>query len=198
MPDYAPPTRIRLISHPATAVLREGRVPADEALDAQALRELEGVRWRSNGTNKILTSPEIRTMDTATALGLDATAIPELRECDFGSWRGRSLEDVYIEDPKGCILWLSDLAAVPHGGGSFQELLTRVSGWLDSLSEAGPCIVVTHASIIRAALIHALSAPEEAFWRIEVPPLSMTDLRLSGDKWHVRSFGTPLVQELAE
>src|ERR1700712_4405687 len=122
MPDYASPTRIRFISHPATAALREGRVPADEPLDAHALKEVEGVRWRPNGSLKIWASPEVRTMQAATSLGLDATAIPELQECNFGSWAGRSLEDVYVEDPKGCISWLSDLAVAPHGGESFQKL----------------------------------------------------------------------------
>ena len=204
MPDYAPPTRIRFISHPITTALREGRVPRDEPLDAHALKEVRSVHWRPNGSYRIAASPEARTRETAAGLGLglrlslDATTVPELRECDFGRWRGRSLEDIYVEDPEGFQSWLNDLTATPHDGESFQELLARVGEWLDCQQEAGPCIVITHSSIIRAAIVHALSAPEKAFWRIEVPPLSVTDLRFTVSKWHVRSLGVPLVQGIAE
>ena len=51
-------------------------------------------------------------------------------------------------------------------------------------------VAVTHASVIRAAIIHAIEAGPRTFWRIDVAPLSLT--RLSGNKgvWTLVSVGT--------
>jgi broad specificity phosphatase PhoE len=190
MSPYAPPTRITLISHPATREQKAGIFPLDESLDAQALAELAGVAWRPAGNSRILTAPELRARQTAGALGLAATEVPELRDCDFGCWAGRSLETL----PPGEISqWLSDIAVAPHGGESFHNLMARVGNWLDRQRDFGPMVVVTHASVIRAAIIHALElSPNRAFLRIEVAPMTITDMRLTAGSWRVRSVGVPL------
>jgi broad specificity phosphatase PhoE len=192
MTQHAPPTRIWMISHPANRTQMEGFFPADDALDDHAIASMEGVVWRPNAQVKVWTSPEVRTRETAGALGFTAEVAAELRECDFGDWAGQSLEAVFTADPAGCASWLSDLTAKPHHGESFRDLLTRVGEWLDGQQKAGPCVVVAHASVIRAAIVHALGAPAEAFQRIEVAPLTLTDLRCNGPQWSVRSMALPL------
>ena len=49
--------------------------------------------------------------------------------------------------------------------------------------------MVTHATIIRAAIVQAIGAPPQSFWRIDIAPLSIT--RLSGDdgRWNLSSSG---------
>jgi broad specificity phosphatase PhoE len=190
MCPYAPPTRLTLINHPATREQKAGIFPCDESLDSQALAELASVAWKPAGTNRVLAAPELRTRQTAAALGLAATEVLELRDCDFGCWAGRSLESL---QPDELSEWLSDITVAPHGGESFQDLMTRVGNWLDDQRNTGPIIAVTHASVIRAAVVHALQlSPNQAFLRIEVEPMTMTDLRLTGDSWRVRSVGVPL------
>jgi broad specificity phosphatase PhoE len=192
MSPYAPPTRITLISHPATREQKAGIFPRDEPLDAQVLAELAAVAWRPPGDGRILTAPELRARQTAEALGLVATEVLDLRDCDFGRWGGRSLEALQEEEIAGLSQWLVDVTAAPHGGESFHSLMTRVGRWLDTQREAGPVVAVTHASVVRAAVVCALQvSPEEAFLRIEVAPLTRTDMRFSSGHWRVRSVGVP-------
>ena len=51
--------------------------------------------------------------------------------------------------------WMTDPAAAPHGG------------------------------VVKAAVIEALSAPPEAFWRVDVAPLSVTELHAHDGSWTV-------------
>jgi broad specificity phosphatase PhoE len=86
--------------------------------------------------------------------------------------------------------WLRAPEAAPHGGESVLGLMQRVAGWM--LREQAcrqRSIVVTHATIIRAAIVQAIGAPPQSFWRIDIAPLSIT--RLSGDdtRWTLSSSG---------
>jgi broad specificity phosphatase PhoE len=194
MSQYAPPTRITFLCHPATLQQKAGVFPTDEPLDASSLEQLAVIAWNVPKGALVLTAPERRTRQTAEALKLNATEAPELRECDFGHWRGTDLESLQATDPAGLSGWLSDITAAPHQGESFYNLVTRVSRWLDAQHNVGHVIAVTHASVVRAAIIHALQAPpHEAFQCLEIAPLTLTEIRLSKDRWRVRSVGVPLI-----
>ena len=97
------------------------------------------------------------------------------------------------QTPEAVAAWLRDPSAAPHGGESILALLERVADWLSGeQSKAARTIVVTHAAVIRAAVVHAIGAPPQSFWRIDIAPLSIT--RLSGDKarWNIMSSGCTL------
>jgi broad specificity phosphatase PhoE len=117
----------------------------------------------------------------------------ELRDCDFGRWHGRSLEELQSEEFQSLIDWLNDIRAAPHAGESFYKLMTRVGTWLDRQRDVGPVIAVTHGSVIRAAVVHAMQgSPHQSFLRLEVSPLTATDIRFSNGFWRIRSVGVPL------
>jgi broad specificity phosphatase PhoE len=68
--------------------------------------------------------------------------------------------------------------------------MQRVADWLlGEQARRQRSIVVTHAAIIRAAVVQAIDAPPQSFWRIDIAPLSIT--RLSGDRsrWNLTSAG---------
>jgi broad specificity phosphatase PhoE len=120
----------------------------------------------------------------------DSEIEPMLRDCDYGRWAGRSLDELEAQEPEALAEWLNDPSAAPHGGESIISLMTRVAEWLDALSGShGKILAVTHAAVIRAAVTHAIGAPPRAFWRIDIAPLSLT--RLSGDygRWTLASIG---------
>jgi broad specificity phosphatase PhoE len=194
MSQYFPPTRITLISHPATRQQKAGVFPADEPLDMRSLEQLAAIAWKVPKSTLILVAPERRTRQTAEALKLNATDARELGECDFGHWRGTSLKALQTKDPGGLSEWLSDITAAPHQGESFYNLIIRVGRWLETLHDVGHVIAVTHASIVRAAVVHVLQAPaHEAFRRIEIAPTTMTEIRRSRGYWQVLSVGVPLI-----
>jgi broad specificity phosphatase PhoE len=185
-------TRLTLVRHAPSAATRRSAFPVDEPLDARALEGARALRPRLDRADVAWTGPAARARQTAEALGLDATVAPELDECDFGAWRGRTLAELDTEDPVAVAAWIEDPAAAPHGGESLLALLDRVGGWLSARAADGERVVaVTHAGVIRAALVRALDAPVHAFWRFDVAPLSRTVMHAHDGRWTVRAVNLP-------
>ncbi|HEV2678324.1 MAG TPA: histidine phosphatase family protein [Aliidongia sp.] len=178
--------RLTLLCHAALARGGEIAFPADEPIDPVGLTSLP-VPGR---LDRLLSAPELRARQTAEAVG-PAIVEPALRDCDYGTWRGRSLGDIGAADPEGAAAWIADPAVAPHGGESILDLLRRVGAWLDAGPETGHTVGVTHPAVIRAAVVHALGAPPSAFWRIDVEPLSIADLRHNAGRWTLRALGRP-------
>ena len=81
---------------------------------------------------------------------------------------------------------MSDADARPHGGESLSAFSARVAAWLDEeLRRPEPVVAVTHGGVIKASVVHALRAERASFWRIEVQPLSITDLCAHDEDWSV-------------
>lgn len=176
--------RLTLLVHGATAANRAAAFPADEPLEPRARAAAEGLRGRFSPSES-LTSPALRARETAAALGLAARVEPALRDADAGRWTGRAMADV---EPASLIAWMTDPDARPDGGEATAEVIARVAAWLESrVGVEGRCLAVTHVSVVRAAVIAVLGAPPAAFWRIDVPPLSATDLVSDGRRWTWRA-----------
>ncbi|GGF09481.1 phosphoglycerate mutase [Aliidongia dinghuensis] len=188
--------RLTLLSH---AALRHApgargtalRFPADEPADPIGLAAAAALGPALGRFARLLTASEVRARQTAEALGREPIVVPDLRDCDYGRWRGRSLEEISAEDPAGTAAWLADPAAAPHGGESIVALITRVGAWLDATPGQGHTVGVTHPAVIRAAIVHALGALPAAFWRVDVEPLSVADLRWHAGRWTLRALGPP-------
>src|SRR3954469_3270481 len=181
------PGRITLICHGATAATRASAFPHDEPLEDGATGQARALGRSLRRWDRAVTSPALCARQTADALSPNACVHPELRDCDYASWSGRKLADIQAAHPAEVAAWLSDAAAAPHGGESLLALMRRVSGWMrEGLSRDGHTIAVTHAAVIRAAVVHALDAPPGAFWRIDVEPLSVVDLRSDQRRWVLR------------
>jgi broad specificity phosphatase PhoE len=135
----------------------------------------------------VLRSGAVCCRETTAALGLDDAAVVDgaVGDWDFGSWRGRSLAEVEAADAEGVVVWRADPRCAPHGGETLVDVLGRVRAWLDGLEGEGTRTVVTHPSVIRAAVVCGLEVPEEAFWTIDVAPTSVTELRRRGTRWRV-------------
>jgi broad specificity phosphatase PhoE len=182
--------RLRLLCHAPTSATRNAAFPADEPLEDRVRQKLAALDHNLRHADRCIVSPSLRARQTAEALKLDATVEPLLRECDYARWTGRTLADLQAEEPEALAKWLQSPESAPHGGESVQELLARVAQWLDAQSTgSGITLVITHASVIRAAIVHAIEAGPRSFWRIDVAPLSLT--KLSGDRgrWTLASIG---------
>ena len=122
-------------------------------------RKLSGFSRLLRHWDRCVTSPTRRATQTAAALGLEATIEPMLRDCDYGRWTGRSFDEVQAQEPEALADWIKDPSAAPHGGESVVAMIARVSAWLDTqLTKPGVILAVTHASVIRAAIVCALEA----------------------------------------
>jgi broad specificity phosphatase PhoE len=181
---------LTFVSHAATLAQRRAAFPLDEDLEKPDFSA--ALDWKAPRAQQALSGPEHRTRQTARALGLSPEIAPDLRDCDCGSWRGLDLNDIQAQDPEGLGAWLTDPAAAPHGGESILKLIDRVGDWLERQRDKGHTIAITHPAVIRAAIIYVLEAPPQSFWRLEIAPLSLTDLRFNGRAWTVRSSGQAL------
>ncbi len=177
--------RLTLVSHATTAAMATARFPADEPLSDTGRRQLEAVADLDiRGAARRLAGPEERARQTARCLGLQATVEPRLADLDCGRWRGEKLDSI---QPKELEVWLTDPGQAPHGGESIVDLLARVTGWLESLTDSAVrTIAVTHPAVIRAAIMLALGGPPKSFWRIDVAPVSQTVMHFRGGRWTLR------------
>jgi broad specificity phosphatase PhoE len=181
--------RMTWICHASTGALRATAFPQDEPLDEQGVRKARALTRLMGRPNRVWTSPAARARQTVEALGLLAEVDPALRDCDYGRWAGRPIDAIHEEEPDALANWMRDPGAALHGGESVLDLLRRIGTWLDNRSQdAGHTIVVTHAAVIRAAIIHAIHATPRSFWRIDIAPLSRTLLSRSNDQWRLRGL----------
>jgi broad specificity phosphatase PhoE len=177
--------RLTLVSHAMTDAMAAGRFPADEPLNDTGRRQSQATaRLAISADIRQFTGPERRARQTAQLLGCQADTEPQLVDLDCGSWRGQALDTVGATD---LALWLTDPAATPHGGESIVDLINRVSGWLESLTDnALRTVAVTHPAVIRAAILIALNAAPTSFWRIDVTPASYVVMHFRENSWRLR------------
>ncbi|BBZ41881.1 histidine phosphatase family protein [Mycobacterium conspicuum] len=175
--------RLTLVSHAMTDAMAAARFSADEPLNDSGCRQA-AVGFEIKSGTRQLTAPERRARQTAQLLGLRPVIEPRLADLNCGRWRGRALDDV---PPADLDVWLTDPRQAPHGGESIADLVDRVAAWLASLSDnASRTVAVTHPAVIRAAILTALGASPNAFWRMDIKPLSRTVLHRRGSGWTLR------------
>jgi broad specificity phosphatase PhoE len=183
--------RLTLVCHASTRTVRAAAFPLDEPLDPQGQAEASALACELRSADVAWTSPALRARQTAAALRLDAEVDHVLRDIDLGRWAGSSLSEVQAAEPDALAAWTSETDAAPHGGESIIDLLERIAPWLDTRgSDRRRSVVVTHPSVIRAAVILAIDANPKSFWHIDVPPLCRVELRADGRRWTLRSIGT--------
>ncbi|MET9095588.1 histidine phosphatase family protein [Streptomyces cyaneofuscatus] len=208
--------RVMLVSPAMNAALREARFDGDAPLDRAGERSARAAAAAVPRSGAVLSGPSERCLGTAAALGLAARAEPALTGWDLGRWSGRRLDEVGAAEPDAVAAWIGDPSAAPHGGESLRALVERVGGWLDGTggtdtlaagdgpgatdrSDAGyasgatdrSILAVAEPAVVRAAVVHALALPVEAFWRLDVAPLVLTELSGRSGRWNVR-LGRPL------
>jgi broad specificity phosphatase PhoE len=188
--------RLTLICHASTEAVRKAAFPADEPLDRHGHADAAARVDKLPSADRCWASPELRARQTAEALHLNAISLSTLRDCDYGAWKGYTLDEVVARDPGAVETWLRDPAAAPHGGESLLSLMQRVAQWLEGEKAMDRhSILVTHATVIRAAIVHAIGAAPNSFWRINIAPLSVTRLSAKDSRWNLMFAGNSMSKE---
>jgi broad specificity phosphatase PhoE len=179
--------RLTWVCHGATASNRTATFPGDEPLENKAADQTKALEGLLGRADRVWISPTLRASQTAEILSLQGQPDVALRDCDYGRWSGRTIAELHATEPESVAEWMADPAAAPHGGESLAVLCSRVAVWLDrQLGESGHTIAITHASVIRAALLYVLQSPPSAFWKIDVEPLSIVEMSGDGRRWTLR------------
>jgi broad specificity phosphatase PhoE len=188
-------TRVTLISPARSESSETFRFDDGSPLSAAGLRQARRARAAAgpllSAAGRTFVSPSERCVRTAVELGLhDAAGSVDdrLSGCGMGRWRGRTLEEVGEAEPEGVARWLSDPAAAPHGGEPLVRLCARTREWLAEMAEVpGRVWAVAEPDVVRAAVVCAIGAPEQSLWRLDVAPLTATELSGRSGRWNLRA-----------
>jgi broad specificity phosphatase PhoE len=173
------------VRHAPTPASDRGAFPLDEPIDRKATGPIAALAMRLPPACEPFSSPALRCVQTAERVGFEPAIEPRLAECDFGSWAGMTLSDL---DEHEVARWIEDPGARPHGGETLLEFRDRVAGWLREEAEKsdGTVVAFTHAGVVKAAVVTALSAPVGAIWQIEAAPLGITEISAHDGRWTIQ------------
>lgn len=177
--------RLLLVRHGPTPSTRAAAFPSDESLDGDGLRDARSLREVLACADAAFCSPALRARQTAEAAGLAAKEEPDLAECDFGDWATLTLTQVHERDSEGLKAWFEDPYSAPHRGESQACMLERVRRFLSGVGK-GTTVAITHGGVVKSAVVDILGAPFSSFWRIDIGPSSITEIRRRGGTWTVR------------
>jgi broad specificity phosphatase PhoE len=176
---------VRHGSTPWTDPLRryQGRIDVRLSDLGRAQASRLGELLAVDGLARVWHSPLSRTRETAEAIAAatGAPCGPDARvvELSFGSWEGRSHEEVRRDDPDAHARHYGDvLGGAPPSGEPVASLLERLRGFLDErwVEGAGRCAVVTHEGVIRAAAVLCDLVPLARFYDVSPPPGSALEI----------------------
>ncbi|PRX98462.1 histidine phosphatase family protein [Allonocardiopsis opalescens] len=139
--------------------------------------------------DRIAVSPLRRARDTAAPVAERTGLVPvvdeRLREQDFGTGEGRTLDDLVREAPEVARGFDTDPVAHPFPGAEPPEAAAeRAVACLDELARGGGSVlVVAHGTLLRLVLCTVLGLPLREYRRLfpEVRNTAVTELR-----WHDR------------
>jgi broad specificity phosphatase PhoE len=166
-------------------------VPMNETGRAQAKRNGERLRQLlpEIGNADFVASPLARARETMrivrTALGLepdDFQVDERLKEAHYGDWQGTLAADLPRLDAEGVKARTRDpFRWRPHGGESYEDLMTRTLPWLDRV--ARDTVVVSHGGVSRVLRGHILRLDVATVPRLAVPQDRVLVLRRDGIDW---------------
>lgn len=155
--------------------------PLSEEGRAQARSAASWLAALGDKVDSVLSSPVRRTRETAAvvaeALDLPVSEEPGFAEMEFGDWDGLTFLEVAERDQTGLDAWLGSLEVPPPGGESFRQVEERVLAGLARVLEehAGrTVVVVSHVTPIKTLVAHAMGAPLDAVFRMELSPASIS------------------------
>jgi len=178
-----------------TALLRHGQTPmsvqkryagrTDAPLTEVGVQQAAAAakRLASAGLGVIVTSPLLRTVQTAQAVaavtGAAVVTDDGFRETDFGAWEGLTFAEVRERWPAEISAWLADPEVAPPGGESFTDVSARVTAALDRVlaARAGQTVlIVSHVTPIKMLVGAALLAPPAALYRMHLDVAALSEI----------------------
>ena len=174
-----------------------GRSPL--ALTGTGLRQSEHTRdvlAQHRQIDAIFCSPLGRCVHTADtiAAGFGISAVPHngFNDISYGAWTGLAVDEVAQRWPREAALWKS----APHGlrfpgGESLQDVAARAIDALGVIVQTHArdvVAIVSHDSVIRVLLCHALGLPLSAYWNFDPRPCGVSVVACDDERFTLRSF----------
>ena len=186
------PTTLVLVRHGVTPHTVEkrfsgGLASANPGLSDEGRDQIRAAAaWLSplaERVDAVIASPVRRTLESAEILAdvLGKTVEVEhgFAEMEFGSWDGMTFQEVAERRPDELNAWLGSLDVGAGGGESFRVVEKRVLDGLQRVLDAHAgrtVVIVSHVTPIKTLVAHAVDAPLESVFRMELSPASVSVL----------------------
>jgi len=197
------PTIVDVIRHGEPRGGSKYRGWIDDPLSERGWAQMRAAVAGAEGWERIVSSDLSRCAEFAhevgERLGLPVELDEGFREVGFGTWEGRTAEELLASDPEGVsAFWRDPLRNTPEGGEPLSAFHARVTGaWSRLLvRHAGRrVLLVGHAGMMRILLLNALAMPLDSFYRFDPRNASMVRIRVDGgrhgERYHQLVFPGP-------
>jgi len=185
------PTTIYFVRHGETILTPTRKFSGTGALDpeltADGLAQAERVAAEVAKLEPevLISSPLKRARQTADAIaratGLSVIDDTDWYELSFGSWDGKSIEEVKSETPEDYQAWVNSSSYRPGGGESYDEAALRIDAAMEKVLSQYPgqkVVVVTHNGVIKSAANLAIGGPNDGVFHIDATPCSISSISL--------------------
>ena len=185
------PTFIYFVRHGETILTPMRKFSGTGELDPELMQEgLDQAQLVADevvklGAEILIASPLKRTRQTAEAIarttGLEIIFDEAWFELSFGTWDGKSLEEVREESPDEFQAWLDSTSYAPGGGESYDQASERIETALEKLVAQYPgkkIIVVSHNGVIKTAAKLAIGGPSESVFHMDASPCSISSISI--------------------
>ena len=185
------PTFIYFVRHGETILTPERKFSGTGELNPELMQdgldqaELVAEEAVKLGADILIASPLNRTRQTAEAIsrttGLEIIFDEAWFELSFGTWDGKSIEEIREQEPDNYQAWLNSTSYAPGGGESYDEASVRIDEALEKLVAEYPgkkIIVVTHNGVIKTAAKLAMGGPADSVFHMDASPCSITSVSI--------------------
>ena len=185
------PTMLYLVRHGETVLTPTRKFSGVGALDPEltadglAQAERVAVEVAKLKPDVLISSPLQRTRQTAEAIaaatGLEIVYDKDWYELSFGTWDGKSIEEVKAETPDDYQAWLNSSSYRPGGGESYDEARIRVEAAMEKIVAEYPgkkVVIVTHNGVIKSAANIAIGGPNDGVFHMDATPCSISSISI--------------------
>ncbi len=185
------PTMVYFVRHGETILTPtrkfSGVGPLDPELTEEGLAQaaLVAAEIAKLEPEVLIASPLQRTRQTAAAIeattGLAAIFDEAWYELSFGTWDGKSIEEVKEQEPDAYQAWLNSSSYRAGGGESYDQAAIRINEALERLVAQYPgkrVVVVTHNGVIKSAVNLAIGGPNDGVFHLDAGPCSISSISI--------------------
>jgi len=182
--------QIDLLRHGEPIGGRRYRGQIDDPLSKKGWTEMHTVVDGHNNWDAIIHSPLSRCAEFATelsaTLGIPRSDDDRLKEIGFGAWEGLTGDEIRAKDENAMRRFYQDpVNNQPDGAERLRAFYLRVSAaWEDIIAttQQERLLLVVHAGVIRAIVVHVLKAPLLSMYRMQIPSAGMVSIRFSEER----------------
>jgi len=175
-------TTIDMIRHGEPVGGRKYRGQIDDPLSDKGWQQMRDAVADHCPWDSIISSPLLRCADFANELAerhkLAVSFAPEFMEIGFGSWEGKTANEIQQQMPGALeAFWRDPVNNRPDGAEPLVDFRKRIeSAWVELLSQHTDqhILIVCHAGVIRMSLQYMLGMPIENVFRIKVSNAGLT------------------------